>query len=425
MKSKRLFKIIGACTVCTCLCAPLSNAQHFHGWRGAGRDGIYHETGLLKTWAENGPQLLWETLDAGKGYSSPVVAGDRLYITGLNDDNDREVFSAYTLDGKQLYRTTCGSPWNDSYIESRTTPTIVGDRAYVVSGMGEVACIAVADGKIIWTVNGEKEFARKQGNWGTSESPLVYDNKVFYTPGGDKTAMVALDAATGKTVWESKPFNEFSAYVSPLLINHKGKRQIVGMTSGHVFGVNPDNGNIEWAFDDFGGDRTPENGGKISTNTPLFKDGRIFVCNGYNDASFMLELNDDATSVKLLWRNSELDTHIGGFVLVNGIIYGSNWINNGNGNWVAVDWNTGETRYENTWTGGKSKGSIIAADNMLYCYDERRGTVGLVNPDPEKFDVVSEFRITKGEGPHWAHPVIHNGTLYVRHGSALMAYKIK
>jgi hypothetical protein len=92
---------------------------------------------------------------------------------------------------------------------------------------------------------------------------------------------------------------------------------------------------------------------------------------------------------------------------------------------VAVDWNTGKTLYENPWAGGKSKGSIIAADNMLYCYDERRGTVGLVKPNPEKFDVVSEFKITKGDGPHWAHLVIHDGILYVRHGSALMAYKIK
>lgn len=68
---------------------------------------------------------------------------------------------------------------------------------------------------------------------------------------------------------------------------------------------------------------------------------------------------------------------------------------------------------------------MITADNMLYCYDERRGTVGLVKPDPGKFDVVSEFRITKGEGPHWAHPVINNGTLYIRHGSVLMAYKVQ
>jgi outer membrane protein assembly factor BamB len=408
-----------------CLCVQLMNAQPFQGWRGANRDGIYSESGLLKIWPEGGPQLLWETLDLGKGYSSPVIAGDRLYVTGLNEDGDREVFFAYSLDGKQIYRTVFGSPWKDSYTDSRTTPTVAGDKAYVVSGMGEIACIGISDGKIVWTVDGEREFGRKPGNWGTSESPLVFDGKVIYTPGGSATAMVALDAATGKTVWQTGTFDEISAYVSPLLIRHRGKRQIVGMTSGHVFGVNPDSGNIEWSFDDFAKDRKPEQGGKISTNTPLFRDGRIFVCNGYNDKSFMLELDGEASSVRLLWSNDVLDTHIGGFVLLDGIIYGSNWINNGQGNWTAVNWNTGETKYETAWSGGKSKGSIISAENMLYCYDERRGTVGLVNASPEKFDVVSEFRITKGEGPHWAHPVISDGVLYVRHGTALMAYKIR
>ncbi len=94
------------------------------------------------------------------------------------------------------------------------------------------------------------------------------------------------------------------------------------------------------------------------------------------------------------------------------------------GNWYALDWETGDVLYNEAWT-GKSKGAIIAADNMLYCYEERRGTVALAKPSRERFDIVSEFRITSGEGPHWAHPVIANGVLYIRHGSTLIAYKIK
>ncbi len=130
------------------------------------------------------------------------------------------------------------------------------------------------------------------------------------------------------------------------------------------------------------------------------------------------------TEATLVWKNEDLDTHHGGYVLVDGLIYGSNWLNNNSGNWVAVDWKTGETKFENSWD-QNGKGSIIYADGMLYAYDERRGTVGLVRPNAEKFDVVSEFRITKGEGPHWAHPVINDGTLYLRHGNAFMAYKVK
>jgi outer membrane protein assembly factor BamB len=244
---------------------------------------------------------------------------------------------------------------------------------------------------------------------------------VIFSPGGNLTTVVALNAATGKTIWESKTLDNKSSYVSPLLINYQGKRQIIGLTDEKVIGINPDDGQIEWSYDNWArGTRY-----KIAPNTPLFKDGKIFICQGYNAGSFQLQLNDDLTGVKVLWRNDDMDTHHGGYVLINGVIYGSNWISNSQGNWVAVDWNTGKTLYENTWTGGKSKGSIVSADGMLYCYDERRGAVGLVKPNRENFDVVSEFRITKGDGPYWAHPVINDGVLYIRHGSALMAYNIK
>lgn len=409
--------------VLLCICGLFVNeamAQTPYGWRGPNRDGIYPEKGLLKSWPASGPELVWETMDAGKGYSSPVIYKDRLYITGMNEEENREIFSAYTLDGKKVYEIEYGNPWNNTYPETRTTPTIEGEKAYLISGSGEIVCLAIADGRKLWEVNGAATFERKAGKWGTSECALIFDNKLIYTPSGDQTTMVALDAESGKTLWKSEPLGDSGAYVSPLLITYNGKRQIIGSTGSNVFGVNPEIGQIEWTFDEWG-----EKGkDKISPNTPLYKDGRLFICQGYNTNSVMVQLNDDMSGVTVVWRNDDLDTHHGHFVLVDGHIYGSNWINNTQGNWLAVDWNTGKTKYETAWSGGKSKGSIVSADGMLYCYDERRGAVGLVKPNPEKFDVVSEFRITKGEGPHWAHPVIVNGVLYIRHGNALMAYKV-
>lgn len=397
-------------------------AQTPYGWRGPERNGSYPETGLLKQWPEGGPQLLWETMDAGKGYSSPVVVDGRLYLTGMNEDETQEIFSCYTLDGKKVYETAYSTPWDQTYPETRTTPAIENGKAYVISGSGEIVCLNIADGKIVWKVNGGKDFGRKTGTWGTSECPLVYDDKVIYTPAGDQTTMVALNKDTGELIWKTVALGDEGAYVSPMLITYNGKRQILGSTGKSVLGVDPDKGTIEWTFTDWG-----REGGRasIAPNTPLFKDGKIFFCHGYDINSTMLQLNDDLKGVTVVWRNTDLDTHHGGYVEVGGIIYGSNWINNNQGNWVAVDWNTGATKYESAWTGGKSKGSIVTADGMLYCYDERRGFVGLVRPDPAKFDVVSEFRITKGVGPHWAHPVIVNGVLYIRHGFALMAYKVK
>ncbi len=400
-----------------------STAQSPYGFRGPDRNGHYYETGLLKQWPSDGPELIWETMDAGKGYSSPVLLDGRLYITGMNENEDKEIFSCYTLAGKKVYEVIYGTPWNKSYPETRTTPTIEGDKAYVISGSGEIVCLDIANGNIIWKVDGGNIFERKTGNWGTSECPLVFDNKVIYTPAGDQTTMVALNAQTGETVWKSEPLGDHSTYVSPLLVMHNGHRKIIGVTSKNVIGVNPETGKIEWTFSDWGRKETDRE--NIATNTPLYDNGCLFFSNGYDAQAFMIRLNVDATKADLVWKNDDLDTHHGGFVLVDGTIYGSNWISNNHGNWVAVDWNTGETKYEQDWGKGRGKGSIITADGMLYCYDERRGTVGLVRPTPGKFDVVSEFRVTKGEGPHWAHPVIDNGILYIRHGNALMAYRIK
>lgn len=396
-------------------------ADPLNGWRGPDRNGVYHESGLLRAWPGQGPELIWETAEAGLGYSSPVIAGDRLYITGLNGSRDREVFFAFTVSGEKIYETRYGSPWDASYPEARTTPTIAGDKAWVISGQGEVVCLNLSDGSIAWKVEGGRVFERGAGRWGTAESPLVFDNKVIYTPGGDIATMVALDKETGEVIWKSAPLGDAYGYVSPLLITHNGRKQIVAMTENNAMGVDPETGDIEWTFGDWGRD----SGNNIVTNTPLYSDGRLFFSNGYGINSFMLELNGDATGASLVWRNEDHGTHHGGFVLVNGVIYGSNWISNNQGNWVAVDWNTGETLYNEEWDRGISKGSVISADNLLICYDERRGMVGLVNPNRTGFDVVSQFRVTGGEGPHWAHPVIHDGILYLRHGNVLKAYSIR
>ena len=393
-----------------------------YGWRGPERNGIYPEKGLLKEWPTEGPQLLWEVADAGKGYSSPIIVDKTLYITGMNADGTKEILSAYTLDGKKLYTVEYGKPWKDSYPETRTTPTYMDGKLYIISGAGEIVCLNAKDGKQVWAVDGGTVYARKTGNWGTAESPLVFDDKVIYTPSGAQTTMVALDRKTGKEIWKTTAFGDTGAYVSPMLIEYKGKKQILGSTAVNIFGVNPNTGAIEWSFKEWGGHRG--DWANIAPNTPLFKDGKIFFSHGYDIFAHMLQLSDDLKSVTRLWKNETLDTHHGGYVEIDGVIYGSNHINNGQGTWCAVDWNTGETLYDHNWE-NKGKGSIIAADGMLYCYNERSGAVALVKPTREAFEVVSQFKITKGEGPHWAHPVIVNGVLYIRHGSALMAYKVK
>ncbi|MBO7584425.1 MAG: PQQ-binding-like beta-propeller repeat protein [Bacteroidales bacterium] len=414
---KKALSII-ALVAMTILPAKAQNAAA--GFRGPNRDGQFPESGLLKQWPENGPQVLWENLDLGKGYSSATAVGDRIYVTGMTEDQKQETFMALDKNGKILYTTVYGRPWKDSYPETRTTPTIHNGKAFVISGAGDVVCIDVKDGKIIWKVDGTATYKSTTGNWGTAECPLVFDGKVIYTPGGNTTTMVALDENTGKEVWKSRSLREARGYVSPTLIEWKGKKQIVGSTISTVIGVNPDNGEIMWTFNDWG----RAGGENIPPNSALFKDGKIFFSQGYDIGGHMLQLSDDMRSVKRIWKTDELDTHHGGYVLVNGVIYGSNWLNNNAGNWCAIDWETGKTLYSTAWS-GKGKGSIIYADGLLYCYDERRGTIGIVVPDGKQFKTISEVRVNKGSGPFWAHLSIYDGVMYARHGEALIAYKIK
>ena len=417
--------------IASLLAAISISSQVSYGFRGPERNGFYPETGLLKTWPAEGLQMIWEITEIGKGYSGPVIVNDRLYITGLNEDGDQEMFFAYTMTGEKIYETVYGKAWVKSYPEVRVTPTIVENRAYVVSGIGELICINIVNGEIMWKVDGTS-LGIIYASWGVSECPLVFDNKVIFTPCGNTTTMMALNAATGEIIWKTESLGDPTNYASPILITHNGKKQIIGVTGKNIIGVNPETGKIEWKFDEWGREyrkktmpdaplRSEES---TAPNSPLYSNGRIYLSCGYDFGSVMLQLNGDATAVSVVWRNNDMDTHHGGLVLVNGTIYGTNWITNTQGNWMAVDWNSGITKYDTKWD-NNGKGSIITAENLLYCYDERRGTLALVKPNPEKFEVISEFCITKGEGPHWAHPVIDKGILYIRHGSVLMAYRIK
>jgi outer membrane protein assembly factor BamB len=235
---------------------------------------------------------------------------------------------------------------------------------------------------------------------------------------------IALNKATGALIWKSVSLNDKPGYVSPILINYAGKKMIINISLGHIFGVDASNGEILWKVShDQSSDPDLRRFELIKCTTPLFNEGMVYVTGGYDTGGMMVKIADDGKSANVVWTDSILDDHHGGVVLVNGYIYGSNWLNNNNGNWCCIDWKTDKKMWEEHWN---CKGSIISAEGMLYIYDERNGNVGLLKANPEKFDLVSSFKITQGKsGPFWAHPVIHNGILYIRHSNALMAYNIK
>lgn len=393
------------------------SADDWPQWRGIERNGVSQETNLLKSWPKDGPPLLWSNENIGTGFASISISNGKIYITGNVDDD--EILTSLDLNGNIQWQTIYGSIWDDSYSDARSTPTVEGTYLYVISGMGEVVCIDLATGKIKWSVDTVQKFDGDYHHWGIAESPLIVDDKVICTPGAEEASVVALDKNTGKLIWQTTSLSEQANYCSPILINRGGNKIITTQLAESFVGINAENGNVIWKieYESYQDDPTD-----INIISPLYHDGNLYVTSGYNDGGAMFELSEDGTKITKKWVDKTLDVHVGGVVKVGDYIYGANWENNRMGNWVCLDWNTGKVMYEKKW---KNKGSIITAEGMLYCYDEKKGNIGLVKANPEKFDLVSSFKIPLGKGPYWAHPAISDGRLYIRHGNALMVYDIQ
>lgn len=396
-------------------------AQHISDWRPDNRTGVSSETGLLKTWPAEGPELLWSYTELNKGYSSPSFGDNVVYVTGTKDSLD--ILFALDLNGKLLWKSAMGRAWNESYPESRSTPTVEGNRVYTCSGLGDIACFDGSTGKQIWSYKASELNKGTFGSWGIAESLLLDGDKLYFSPGGPETMTIALNKTNGAVVWKSASLNDKPGYVSPILADYAGKRMIINVSLGHVFAVDAQNGEILWKVEHTRPASYDPDWDMIKCVTPIYHDGKVYVTGGYDNGGIMIAMSADGKSAEVIWTDFVLDVHHGGVVLVNGYLYGSNWIGNGDGNWCCIEWNTGKKMWEQHWN---TKGSIISAEGMLYLYDEKKGNVGLLKVDPEKFDLISTFKVSQGvSGPFWAHPVIHNGILYLRHTNALMAYDLK
>ncbi|MDA3822133.1 MAG: PQQ-binding-like beta-propeller repeat protein, partial [Bacteroidales bacterium] len=347
----RLFFVVTISMISTAV-TDLS-AQNIYQWRGLNRTGEYPSGNLLGEWPEDGPILLLEVEDLGDSYSSIVVKDDVIYTTGKKEDV--EFLSALTMDGSFKWSIPYGEAFDGTFKNARCTPTIEGDSAYVISGTGDLACIDLNDGRLVWSIDGYSRYKGKDGTWGTAESPLIIDNKMIYTPGGDSTTMVAVDIHSGETIWTSESLSDRSAYCSPILMELNGLKTIVTVTAKYILGVCSDDGSLRWKFD-YSSIESPKSGGDINPVTPLIREDEIFVSSGYNHVGIMLKLAEDQQSVSVKWKTSELDNHHGGVLFYGGYIYGSNFTNVASGDWLCINWDTGELQYAANFHG---KGSLI------------------------------------------------------------------
>lgn len=386
----------------------MAGAQDVIQWR-FDRTGAYRETGLLKSWPAAGLQLLWHYDGLGEGHSSVAVsATGKMYLTGMTEG--KGYLYAFDAGGKLLNKKEYGPEWDENYNGTRGTVTPDNGKLYLISGRGDIVCFNESDLSIVWKKNMLTDFDGSNISWGICESPLIVGDKLMASPGGQKNNIIALNKNTGELIWACPGDGELSAYCSPIYVSDPQTPQIVTMMQKHIIGVDIATGEKLWSVEHV-------NRNDIHPNVPVYADNML-LCTSGGKGSVMLRLTDGGRNVEKAWETEQPDGLLGAMVKVGNYAYGSG---NSNRFWFCVDWKTGEVKYKENTLG---IGNIIVADDMFYCYAEK-GDLALVNINPNKFDIVSQFPVTLGTDQHWAHPVVSKGVLYVRHGDTLMAYKIK
>lgn len=395
------------------------------GWpqfRGPRRDGVCDERGLLQSWPEGGPRVLWSAGKLGRGYSSPIVVGERIYLTG-DHEGELRLF-ALDLQGQRLWDVPHGRAWANPYPGARATPTFSNGRLYLMNAHGRLACFDAATGQERWVVEVLARFGGKNITWGLSENVLVDDRAVFVTAGGRQALLAALDRDTGDVLWQSDPLPQTTgdgsvedpSYVSPILVRYAGRRLLIGCSLRQLYCADVDRGTLQWTRP------FPTTYSVISMMPALFHDG-IFMTAPHGQDGAFFHLQPPAGSEGKVgatdgWK-TPLDTLQGCVVLAGDKLVGAYY--SGRKGWVALDPKTGATLYQNSeW----AKGAPLLADGRIYALCED-GWMRLLEVGATEFREHGRFRLAEAKRDAWAHPVIHTGQLYLRYHETLTCYDVR
>ena len=393
--------------------AAVHAAADWPQWQGPDRTRISKETGLLKEWPNGGPRLIWTADNLGSGYGSMAVAGDRVFLQGARGNNSL-VIALNRSDGKEVWSKALGpvetKMRSDRGAGPRGTPTVDGDRLYVLTENGDLACLRI-DGSPVWQLNILKEFGGPQLQWLISESPLVDGPHLVVTPGGPEAGMVKLDKMTGKTVWTSRELSDAAAYSSILAADVQGVRTYMTFTATAGVGVRASDGKLMFRY--------PTAANNVANvATPIYSDNKVFFASAYGTGGGLLNLtvqNGEVAATESYFTR-DMKNHHGGMVLVDGYLYGYNDLI-----LTCLEFATGKMMWRDRSVG---KGSVTYADGHLYVQSENN-VVGLVEATSSGYREKGRFEIPDKGQMSWAHPAISDGRLYVRNQDTLLVYDIK
>lgn len=395
------------------------SAADWPAWHGANRDNLCQETGLMKQWPENGPPLAWKTTGVGEGFGGPAIVGDRLYITGHKDGKQWVHVLDISKKGEQVWAAEFGPIRHNGsgFPGSRSTPTVDGDRLYVLGIAGDLVCMDTKDGNVVWRKDLANDFGGKAPNWGYAESPLVDGPNLICTPGGKENTMIALNKTDGSVVWHAA-LGDQADYASVVKAKIGGVDQYVNATHGGIIGVEAASGKLLWRYAGMAVPPGMRSGANIAT--VIVSADSVVAARAYEHGAGRADISRDGDKfeAKEAFFTKKMQNHHGGVVLVDGMLYGAS-----NPNLLTcIDYKTGDVKWADKSSG---KCSVLYADGMLYCRDEK-GPITLVEATPDGYKQKGRFaQPDRSDKNAWPHLVIANGMMYVRDQDAILCYDVR
>ncbi len=378
------------------LLIPAVHAADWPQWRGPERDGISKETGWNATWPEEGPKVLWKA-EAGIGFSSFSVVGDRVYTTGFAKEEDT-LYCFNAADGTVVWKHSYPAELGDKYYEGGTsaTPAVSGGQVFHVSRWGDAMCLDAGTGKVVWSKNLATETGAAIPDWGFAGSPLVRKDDVLFNIG---LHGLAVAKATGEVKWKSDPSS--SGYSTPLPVPGKPEEVIFSSTKFYT-AVDAATGNKLWEYPwktQYG----------VNAAEPVADGGFVFISSGYNKGCTLIKVEEGkATKV---WESKAMRSMFNSCVLVDGHLYGPDGNDGDNGALKCLDFKTGKVKWERK---GFGVGGVTVADGKLIALSAR-GELMVAPVSPDQFEPTSSAQVLGGRC--WTTPVLANGRIFCRNAS--------
>jgi len=427
------------------LVASRAPADDWPHWLGPERDGSWNETGILREFPEDGPEVLWSA-EVGAGYSGPAVAGGKVYLTDFVVEEGEVVNNpgkaialrgterilCYDLDsGERIWKHEDARRYELSYPGGpRCTPTVAGGRVYVLGGMGDLTCLDAASGDLVWRKNLPETFGSEIPIWGFSAHPLVHDGLVYTMGGGGDGVVVALDAETGETRWTAVEAPQ-PGYCPPILIEHAGTEQLIVWSPLGLNSLDPETGAVHWS-------KPLKPNFNMAVTAPRKSGNRLFA-SGIGRIGALYELEDDKPGARILWKGkpkTAVYCSNSTPVIVGDTIYG---VDIDTSQLMAVSMEDGRRLWGTTGpvmeatTGNDRHGTAFLTrhveSGLFYLFNEA-GELVIARLTPDAFTELSRTRLLEptneafGRAVVWSPPAFADRSILVRNDKQLVRVKL-